>query len=289
MKKMFFALMVMLTSTMAASAMSYEQARNEALFLTDKMAYELNLTDEQYEAAYEINLDYLMGVAGRDDVFGTYWERRNLDLSYILFDWQWKSYIAASYFYRPLYWEAGYWHFGIYRRYPHRDFFYFGRPHFYATYRSGHAWHIHGTHGYYYGRREHFRPTHREHFGMHDRWNRGDFRNPRHSSTRVTGRHDSHRIDVRHDNYRHNNSQRRYDNRNIERRNNTNRNDDVYRHSDSHRNNSSFSGYRGGSNSSSMHSSSSHGTRSIGGSTHSNSSHSSGANHSEGSRMGGRR
>jgi hypothetical protein len=289
MKKMFFALMVMLTSTMAASAMSYEQARNEALFLTDKMAYELNLTDEQYEAAYEINLDYLMGVAGRDDVFGTYWERRNLDLSYILFDWQWKSYIAASYFYRPLYWEAGYWHFGIYRRYPHRDFFYFGRPHFYATYRGGHAWHIHGTHGYYYGRREHFRPTHREHFGMHDRWNRGDFRNPRHSSTRVTGRHDSHRIDVRHDNYRHNNSQRRYDNRNIERRNNTNRNDDVYRHSDSHRNNSSFSGYRGGSNSSSMHSSSSHGTRSIGGSTHSNSSHSSGANHSEGSRMGGRR
>ena len=288
MKKMFFALMVMLTSTMAASAMSYEQARNEALFLTDKMAYELNLTDEQYEAAYEINLDYLMGVAGRDDVFGTYWERRNLDLSYILFDWQWKSYIAASYFYRPLYWEAGYWHFGIYRRYPHRDFFYFGRPHFYATYRGGHAWHIHGTHGYYYGRREHFRPTHRQHFGMHDRWNRGDFRNPRHSSTRITGRHDSHRIEGRHDSYRHNDSQRRYDNRNIERRNNTNRNDDVYRHSDSHRNNSSFSGYRGGSNSN-MHSSSSHGTRSIGGSTHSNSSHSSGANHSEGSRMGGRR
>ena len=291
MKKMFFALMVMLTSTMAASAMSYEQARNEALFLTDKMAYELNLTDEQYEAAYEINLDYLMGIAGRDDVFGTYWERRNLDLSYILFDWQWKSYIAASYFYRPLYWEAGYWHFGIYRRYPHRDYFYFGRPHFYATYRGGHAWHIHGTHGYYYGRREHFRPAHREHFGMHDRWNRGDFRNPRHSSTRITGRYDNRRIDNgssnRHYDNRNSNIERR--NSNIERRNNTNRNDDVYRHSDSHRNNSSFSGYRGGSNSSSMHSSSSHGTRNIGGSSHSNSSHSSGSHHSEGSRMGGRR
>ena len=291
MKKMFFALMVMLTSTMAASAMSYEQARNEALFLTDKMAYELNLTDEQYEAAYEINLDYLMGVAGRDDVFGTYWERRNLDLSYILYDWQWNAYIAASYFYRPLYWEAGYWHFGIYRRYPHRDYFYFGRPHFYATYRGGHAWHIHGTHGYYYGRREHFRPAHREHFGMHDRWNRGDFRNPRHSSTRITGRYDNRRIDNgssnRHYDNRNSNIERR--NSNIERRNNTNRNDDVYRHSDSHRNNSSFSGYRGGSNSSSMHSSSSHGTRNIGGSSHSNSSHSSGSHHSEGSRMGGRR
>jgi len=270
--------------------MSYEQARNEALFLTDKMAYELNLTDEQYEAAYEINLDYLMGVAGRDDVFGTYWERRNLDLSYILYDWQWNAYIAASYFYRPLYWEAGYWHFGIYRIYPHRDFFYFGRPHFYATYRGGHAWHIHGTHGYYYGRRNHFRPAHREHFGMHDRWNRGDFRNPRHSSTRVTGRHhDKHRIEGRPNNHRIENHS-------------GNRHDDVYRHSDSHRNNTSFGGYRNGSHSSSSHSvgshsnshgsshSGSHGTRSIGGGSHSSSSHShGGGSHGGGSRGGGRR
>ena len=144
MKKMMMTLMAMLTIAVSATAMSFEQARNEALFLTDKMAYELNLTDEQYEACYEINLDYLMGVTGRNDVFGVYWERRNLDLSYILFDWQWNAFIAASYFYRPLYWEAGYWHFGIYARYPHRDYFYFGRPHFYATYRGGHAWHVHG-------------------------------------------------------------------------------------------------------------------------------------------------
>ena len=54
-------LIAMLTMTVSTNAMSFEQARNEALFLTDKMAYELNLTDEQYEAAYEINLDYLMG------------------------------------------------------------------------------------------------------------------------------------------------------------------------------------------------------------------------------------
>ena len=139
MKKMFFALMTMLTVSISVNAMSYEQARNEALFLTDKMAYELNLTDEQYEAAYEINLDYLMGVTGRNDVFGTYWERRNLDLSYILLEWQWNTFVAATYFYRPLYWEAGYWHFGIYRRYPHRDYFYFGRPHFYVTYHGAHA------------------------------------------------------------------------------------------------------------------------------------------------------
>ena len=180
-------LMAMLTITVSATAMSFEQARREALFLTDKMAYELNLTDEQYEACYEINLDYLMGVTGRSDVFGVYWERRNLDLSYILFDWQWNAFIAASYFYRPLYWEGGYWHFGIYARYPHRDYFYFGTPTFYISYRGGHAWHIHGDRGYYYSHREHFRTPRREHVGMHDRWDRGDFRNNR-SSTRVTGR-----------------------------------------------------------------------------------------------------
>ena len=185
--------LMMLVIAATGKAMSYEQARNEALFLTDKMAYELNLTDEQYEAAYEINLDYLMGVTSYDDVYGSYWERRNRDLSYVLLDWQWTNFCAATYFYRPLTWADGYWHFGVYARYPHRDYFYFGRPVFYATYRGGHAWHVVGGYGYYYGRRHHFRPVGRSHFGMLDRWNRGDFRHHgthngsfRNSSTRTT-------------------------------------------------------------------------------------------------------
>jgi len=177
MKQMMITLTMMLLTAVNAHGMSYEQARNEALFLTDKMAYELNLTDEQYEAAYEINLDYLMGVATYDDVYGPYWEHRNLDLSYILLDWQWQAFCAASYFYRPLYWRDGYWHFGVYARYPHRDYFYFGRPVFYATYRGAHAWHLVGGRGFYHARRDHFRPAvGRSHFGMLDRWNRGDFR-----------------------------------------------------------------------------------------------------------------
>ena len=196
MKKILFALVMMLTMSVSASAMSYEQARNEALFLTDKMAYELNLTDAQYEAAYEINLDYLMGVTSVDDVFGVYWERRNLDLSYILYTWQWDTFRAATYFYRPLYWDAGYWHFGIYARYPHRDYFYFGRPHFYATYRGAHAWHLHGSYGYYHGRASHFRPAlpqGRSHFGMRNGYDRGDYRGSRAgSSTRVTGQRGGH-------------------------------------------------------------------------------------------------
>ena len=190
MKKMMFTMLALLTVTVAANAMSYEQARNEALFLTDKMAYELNLTDAQYEAAYEINLDYLMGVTSPDDVYGAYWERRNMDLSYILYSWQWDAFRAATYFFRPLVWDAGYWHFTIYRHYPHRDYFFFGRPHFYATYRGGHSWRNNGGHSFYYGRSAHFRPElsqKRQHFGMRDGYNRGNYRNGRdNSSTRIT-------------------------------------------------------------------------------------------------------
>lgn len=188
MKKIMFTLIALLTMAMSANGMSYERAREEALFLTDKMAYELNLSDEQYEAAYEINLDYLMSVTGRNDVHGIYWERRNMDLSYILYSWQWEAFRAASYFFRPLYWEAGLWHFSIYTRYPRRDYFYFGRPHFYASYRGGHSWRLNGNRSYYVTRRDHFRSIPRDtHFGMRDGWDRGDFRGSRtHSSTRIT-------------------------------------------------------------------------------------------------------
>lgn len=75
MKRFILALAALLTITVSASAMSYQQARDQALFLTDKMAYELNLTDEQYEAAYEINLDYLMNIDGDADLYSAYWQR----------------------------------------------------------------------------------------------------------------------------------------------------------------------------------------------------------------------
>ena len=178
-----------------ASAMSYEQARQQALFLTDKMAYELNLTDDQYEAAYEVNLDYLMGVDTYDDLYGVYWRQRNLDLSYILLDWQYRNFCAASYFYRPLYWDGGFFHFGIYARYPRRDYFFFGRPHFYTVYCGGHSWRMNGGRSWYHGRQFGApRPESREpHFGMRDSFNRGDYGRGktfgnmnRQSSTRTT-------------------------------------------------------------------------------------------------------
>ena len=131
-----------IVSIATTSAMSYEQARIQALFLTDKMAYELNLTEAQYEAAYEINLDYLMSVNTVDDLYGIYWSHRNVDLSYILYDWQYRAFIDAPYFYRPLRWDGGYWRFGVYARYPRRDYYYFGRPAFYNVYNGAHSWRI---------------------------------------------------------------------------------------------------------------------------------------------------
>ena len=177
MKRMIIALVAMFMMTFTtASAMSYEQARQQALFLTDKMSYELNLTEDQYEAAYEVNLDYLMSVDTYDDLYGAYWRQRNMDLSYILLDWQYRTYINATYFYRPLYWNAGYWHFGIYARYPRRDYFYFGRPHFYVSYRGGHSWRVNGNRSWYYGRS--FGGPHpggHPRVGMRDGFNRGDY------------------------------------------------------------------------------------------------------------------
>ena len=165
---------LLFTLTFTANAMSYEQAREQALFLTDKMAYELNLTDDQYEAAYEINLDYLMSVNTVDDLYGSYWRYRNLDMSYVLLDWQYRAFCDAAYFYRPLYFSGGYWRFGIYARYPHRDYFYFNRPAVYVNYCGGHSWRNNHGRSWYDGR--HFGPRPGgDHFGMRDGFNRGDY------------------------------------------------------------------------------------------------------------------
>ena len=126
------------------NAMSYNAAKNEALFLSDKMAYELNLTAAQYEAVYEINLDYLMSLNGHGDVFGTWWNRRNADLRYVLTSWQFDKYVNLAHFYRPVAWNAGAWTFAVYTHY-NRGHFYNARPTVYVNYRGGHN-RVHGSH-----------------------------------------------------------------------------------------------------------------------------------------------
>ena len=175
MKRFMTILTALLTLTVTASAMSYSQARERALFLTDKMAYELNLTEEQYDAAYEVNLDYLMSINTYDDLYGVYWSNRNLDLSYILLDWQYRAFCAASYFYRPLYWSAGVWHFAVYSHYPRRNHFYFHRPTVYVSYRGGHSCHHNGGRSWYKGRRYNHNDISRG-GGMKDRYDRGYYK-----------------------------------------------------------------------------------------------------------------
>ena len=223
---------LLLTVALSTMAMSYEQARDRALFLTDKMAYELNLNDEQYEAAYEVNLDYLMSISTYDDLYGTYWTRRNMDLSYILFDWQYNAFCSAAYFYRPLVRTDGVWRFSIYARYPNRTYFYFGRPAFYATYYGGHSWHRNGGRSWYHGRTFGPRPG-ESRFGMRDRYDRGDFRGQRgHDRRHDNGRYDRY-------NRRNDNNSGRYDRNNRRDDNNSGR----YDRGNNRRDNNS--GYRG--------------------------------------------
>ena len=143
MKKIMI-LAMMMVMTISANAMSYNAAKNEALFLSDKMAYELNLTAAQYEAVYEINLDYLMSLNGHADVFGTWWNRRNADLRYVLNSWQYDKYVTLSHFYRPVAWKAGAWTFAVYAHY-NRGHFYNAHPKVFVTYKGGHN-RIHGSH-----------------------------------------------------------------------------------------------------------------------------------------------
>lgn len=138
MKRLLLSL-VLLIAASALHAMSYREAREYAYFLTDKMAYELNLTPEQYDRCYEVNLDYLLAVDNRYDIFGNYWSFRDTDLRYILFDWQYALYRTADYFFRPLSWSRNRFVFSIYTRYTRPDYFYYDRPDVYMSY-SGTRW-----------------------------------------------------------------------------------------------------------------------------------------------------
>ena len=145
--------MFMMAACMSAGAMSFSRAQAEALYLTDKMAYELNLNDQQYNDAYEINLDYFLRVDSPSDVYGSYYSYRLNDLRCILHDWQYSLLAAADYFLRPIVWRAGGWSFPVYGHY-RPGHFYYSRPSVYVSYRGGHSRSYHHA-GFYVNRRPH--------------------------------------------------------------------------------------------------------------------------------------
>lgn len=133
----------------AYSGIRYEDARRQALFLSDKMAYELGLNDAQYEAIYEINLDYLLNMRGENSIYGDYWARRNSDIFYVLNASQYNYFVNMDYFYRPVYWYDNTYAFSIYSRYDNPRYFYRSYPVYYDTYRGGRNL---GEQSYYAGR-----------------------------------------------------------------------------------------------------------------------------------------
>lgn len=155
MKKLLGILSMLFIGWTSMNAMPYEEAKDRARFLTDKMAYELNLNDAQYNDAYEINLDYFMNIRTESDLYGSYWTYRNADLRHILYDWQYALFSAADYFFRPAIWRANTWLFPIYGLY-RVNHFYYDPPRVYHVYRGGHYAHHHQHRVSYYAHR---RPT----------------------------------------------------------------------------------------------------------------------------------
>lgn len=139
MKKFMITLMVMMTMVVtSAKGMSYELAREEAAFIADKMAYELDLSEMQYESVYEVYFDYFLNITPTN-IYGIYWDHLCTDLSYILTPGQYRRFKNITYFYRPVVYRSGnLWSFSIYNMYV-RGNYYFNRPQAYVVYHSAHS------------------------------------------------------------------------------------------------------------------------------------------------------
>ncbi len=155
------------TSGMTAmAAMSTSRVRKDARFLTDRMAYELNLSPAQYNDTYEINYDFINSIRYviDDVVDGEEWalndyyhylDIRNDDLRWVLTDSQYRRLMRTDYFYRPVYASGGKWYFRVYITYTNHNYFYFGKPYHYRTYYGGHYRTHNNNVSFYRGRYHH--------------------------------------------------------------------------------------------------------------------------------------
>lgn len=156
---------VALTSSIQAR-LSTSEVRNEARFLTDKMAYELRLTSGQCDDVYEINYDFIYNVRDlldrmvRSDRralerYRVSLDYRNEDLSYVLNKQQYVRFLRMDYFNEPIVVNRSRWHFCVHVRYVNNRHFYYDRPHHYDSYRGAHNRHSHRDRSYYCDRYNH--------------------------------------------------------------------------------------------------------------------------------------
>jgi len=204
MKKFIITLCVALMGITTVFGLSRTAIRENARFLTDRMAYELDMTPRQYEDCYEINYDFITavnpimkdvayGYSDAIDMYYTYLDYRNDDLHYIMTERQYRQFITMDYFYRPIYTYRGDWLFRVYQVYNNRKFFYFDAPTVYRTYAGTHS-RTHHSNGYYgNGRYQHavvpkyasIRQT--EHYGAHSRTDFGQNRRDRQTRQSTNG------------------------------------------------------------------------------------------------------
>lgn len=161
-----FAIGMTAMSSTSMAAMSTGRVRQETRFLTDKMAYELNLNTAQYNDAYEINYDFIYSIRNTMDnvVRGEEWaldeyyyylDIRNDDLRWVLDSQQYRRLMQIDYFYRPVYANTNGWSFRVYITYSNHALFYFGLPTHYTTYRGSHFRVYNNGVSFYRGRYHH--------------------------------------------------------------------------------------------------------------------------------------
>lgn len=136
MKKFMTIMALMVTIVTSAAAMTFNEAREHALFLTDKMAYELGLSSAQLNNVYEINLDFVIGVAIQGERPSICQSRRDADMRFVLSDYQYHLYKKTKYFYRPMSNSRNVWSFTIYNYYTDRHHMYSNRPSRYQDYKG---------------------------------------------------------------------------------------------------------------------------------------------------------
>lgn len=189
--KRLFALATILCVSISMMALSTSKIRTHARFISDRMAYELDLNYMQYEDCYEVNYDFIYAVDriiddvvwGYEDAIYEYYrllDYRNEDLSFILSYSQYRKFIATDYFYRPIYTNGRSWGFRIYTAYSNTSFYYYNRPSIYTTYRGGHS-RINNIGGFYANRYP-GQDRYRDNIAIHNSqsftaFRRGDFGN----------------------------------------------------------------------------------------------------------------
>lgn len=159
-RSLIILLIMALGWVLPASASRLGDIRFNARFLTDRMAYELRLSNRQYDDIFEINYDFFYNVDPYIDrmsygdpyaldMYYRYLDERNDDIRWVLSRKRYVRFMSLEHFFLPIYAVNRVCYIRIYNIYPNRTHFYYGCPAHYYSYRGGHCRHHCGGISYY--------------------------------------------------------------------------------------------------------------------------------------------